>query len=37
VWRQADPRELEERIALELARAPHADVLVGIPGEVQRA
>ena len=37
VWRQADPRELEERIALELARAPHADVLVGIPGEIQRA
>ena len=37
VWRRADPRQLEEQIALELARAPHADVLVGIPVEIQRA
>jgi hypothetical protein len=29
-WQQADPVELEERVAWELANAPHADVLVGI-------
>jgi hypothetical protein len=32
-WQRADPVELEERIARELANAPHAEVLVGIPGE----
>jgi len=33
-WKQADPVELEERVAWELANAPHADVLVGISSEV---
>ena len=32
-----DGTELEERIAWELANAPHADVLVGVPAEAQRA
>jgi hypothetical protein len=36
-WRRADPELLEERIAWELANAPHADTLVGIPAEAQRA
>jgi DNA repair ATPase RecN len=34
-WQRADPVELEERIAHELATAPHADVLVGIPSEAK--
>jgi len=34
-WQRADPVELEERIAHELATAPHADVLVGIPAEAK--
>ena len=33
-WQRANPTELEERIAWELATAPHADVLVGISPEV---
>ena len=33
-WQRANPTELEERIAWELANAPHADVLVGISSEV---
>jgi hypothetical protein len=33
-WQRANPTELEERIAWELANAPHADVLVGISPEV---
>jgi hypothetical protein len=37
IWQRTDPAELEERIAWELTRAPHADVLVGIPGEANRA
>jgi hypothetical protein len=37
VWQRTDPAELEERIAWELSRAPHADVLVGIPAEANRA
>ena len=37
IWQRTDPAELEERIAWELSRAPHADVLVGIPGEADRA
>jgi hypothetical protein len=37
IWQSADPAKLEERIAWELANAPHADVLVGIPAEAQRA
>lgn len=36
-WRRADPVKLEERIAWELASAPHADVLVGIPAEADIA
>jgi len=32
-WRAADPAELERQVAHELASAPHADVLVGIPSE----
>jgi hypothetical protein len=32
-WQKADPVKLEERIAWELASAPHADILVGIPAE----
>jgi hypothetical protein len=36
-WRRADPVKLEERIAWELASAPHADVLVGIPVEADIA
>ncbi|HEV7663031.1 MAG TPA: hypothetical protein VGQ62_05805 [Chloroflexota bacterium] len=32
-WRRADPTELEDSIARELASAPHADVHVGIPAE----
>jgi hypothetical protein len=32
-WQRADPVKLEEQIAWELANAPHADVLLGIPGE----
>jgi hypothetical protein len=37
IWQRTDPVELEERIAWELSRAPHADVLVGIPAEANRA
>jgi thymidylate synthase len=37
IWQRTDPVELEERIAWELTRAPHADVLVGIPAEANRA
>jgi hypothetical protein len=32
-WQRADPVELEDRIAHELANASHAEVLVGIPSE----
>jgi hypothetical protein len=34
-WRRANPEQLEERIAWELANAPYADVLVGIPAEAK--
>ena len=34
-WQRANPTELEERIAWELANAPHADVLIGIFSEPQ--
>jgi hypothetical protein len=37
IWQRTDPVELDERIAWELSRAPHADVLVGIPAEANRA
>ena len=37
IWQSTDPVELEERIAWELSRAPHADVLVGIPAEANLA
>jgi hypothetical protein len=30
-WQRADPTQLQEQIAWELAHAPHARVLVGIP------
>jgi hypothetical protein len=30
-WRRVDPKELAERVAWELAHAPHADPMVGIP------
>jgi len=30
-WRRADPQDLEVKIAWELAHAPNADVLVGVP------
>jgi hypothetical protein len=30
-WQRMDPTELESRIAWELAEAPHADIMVGIP------
>jgi hypothetical protein len=36
-WRRADPTRLEEQIAWELANAPHAEVLVGIPAEARTA
>jgi hypothetical protein len=36
-WQTADPADLERRIAWELTNAPHADVLVGIPAEAERA
>jgi hypothetical protein len=36
-WQRADPAQLEEKIAWELANAPHADVFVGIPAEVRSA
>jgi hypothetical protein len=29
-WRRADPEQLEEQVAWELAHAPNADVLVGV-------
>jgi hypothetical protein len=32
-WRATDPEELQQKVAHELASAPHADVLVGIPSE----
>ena len=34
-WQKADPTDLEERVAWELSHAPHADVLVGIPAQLQ--
>jgi hypothetical protein len=34
-WRRADPEQLERQIAWELANAPHAEVLVGIPAEAR--
>jgi hypothetical protein len=36
-WQRADPARLEEQIAWELANAPHANVLVGIPAETRSA
>ena len=30
-WKRADARDLEEKVAWELAHAPNADVLVGVP------
>ena len=30
-WQRADPKDLEEKVAWELAHAPNADVLVGVP------
>jgi hypothetical protein len=36
-WQRVDPVKLEEQIAWELANAPHADVLLGIPAEAHTA
>jgi len=36
-WQRVDPIKLEEQIAWELANAPHADVLLGIPAEAHTA
>ena len=36
-WQRVDPEKLEEQIAWELANAPHADVLLGIPAEAHTA
>jgi hypothetical protein len=36
MWQAADSVELEKQIAQELATAPHADVLLGIPVQARR-
>jgi hypothetical protein len=36
-WQRVDPVKLEEQIAWELANAPHAEVLLGIPAEAHTA
>jgi hypothetical protein len=36
-WQRADPAQLEEQIAWELANSPHSEVFVGIPAEARNA